>query len=324
MTQRVIAVGSISVLLACALAHLVDLGAAERARESAVLGAEELVFAIAEQGPAALLQGAERSDLRRLAGTSPLFALLGAWSKLSLGRLGLLGPEVAARLPWLVVAGLAPAALFALVAGHWGARRAGFAAAWLWAFPGWALAAARGSEGAALAGAWLVALALYQRSEARPGGARSHARLRWSIACAVWLALTFAMSRAVLGVLAILPALFAVRKRPAARSAEQRGYLLVPDALVYSIVALPIGLVAFNPALYGAPAPAIVGAVFAPLDSSGFHLIEFAAPAGAAAGAWLSFRLARRFLPDRYGLLGESSALTAAAVTSLALAVLAA
>src|SRR5688572_21290799 len=98
MTHRVIIIAVISVLLSCGLAGFVSQGS-QIGRERAVLAAEPLVQTIAEEGPAALFKAKARADLRGVDGESSLFALLGAWSKLSLGRIGILPLHVAERLP---------------------------------------------------------------------------------------------------------------------------------------------------------------------------------------------------------------------------------
>jgi hypothetical protein len=213
-----------------------------------------------------------------------------------------------------------PARSFAGLAGRWGVRLALLSAGWLWAFPGWALAAARGSEGAALGGAWLVALALYARCVARHDSGAPRTRVRWLAVFTVWLALATAMSRAALGVFAIVVLDFAVRSGGAARRAERRGDVLLPDAMVYAIAALPLGLVLLNPGLYGAPAPALVSALLRPVEQSGFHLLDFGAPVAAAAGAWLSSSVCRRHLPARSAALAKGAALVVVAAAALAAA----
>ena len=98
--------------------------------------------------------------------------------------------------------------------------------------------------------------------------------------------------------------------------------MLLPEAMVYSLAALPVGLVLLNPALYGASAQAIVGAVLGPVDLDGFRVLELVAPIAAAAGAWLTSRLCRRHLPARFGLLAEILALAVVGAAVLSAAVL--
>ena len=144
MTQRVIFVFGISVLLACAVGAFFPEDP-PTGRMEAVAQAESIVLAIAEAGPSALSDPLVREQLRQVSPTNPLFALLAAWSRLSIGRVGLLPDTAAQALPWLVVAALGPPALFVMVRRRWGLRLALLAVAWLLAAPGCFTPNARGS-----------------------------------------------------------------------------------------------------------------------------------------------------------------------------------
>lgn len=63
----------------------------------------DLIKRVASGGLSVLLLPEHRATL-----DSGLLVLAGAWSKLSLGRLGVLDPLTAMRLPWLLLGALAP------------------------------------------------------------------------------------------------------------------------------------------------------------------------------------------------------------------------
>lgn len=117
--------------------------AREAAREQATARATPLILDIAESGPGELARGAaalgDTAPLR-----SPLLVALGAWAKLSFGRLGLLSQTTSARLPWLVVAALGPAAVGALGASLFGEPRGMLLGLALLLHPFWLLDAVRG------------------------------------------------------------------------------------------------------------------------------------------------------------------------------------
>jgi hypothetical protein len=305
MTHRVIILALISVLLSCLLSTVYGGDGTQAALERAVLAAEPVVRAIAERGPAALFDRETRVELTALDGQSTLFAMLGAWSKLSIGRLGLLKLEVAARLPWLIVTGIAPAALYAIVARSWRSMPAGLAVLWLIALPGWVEASVSASDAATLAGAYLVTFALYLASLPRWRGQRSSHPQTWTAMCAVSVAIGLAMSRAMLGVLLLLYVDFTLRNRAQAQRAEERGLFMMPSALACSLAAAPIAFVALNPALYGVAPSVIVAAAFAPIDVRSFSLWQFMLPALAVAGAWLSRSVCLKFAPPRFATLAQ-------------------
>ena len=307
MTHRVIILALISVLLSCVLSAVYGGNGTEAALDRAVLAAEPVVRAIAERGPGALFDRQERVELAALEGQSALFALLGAWSKLSIGRLGLLKLEVAARLPWLIVTGIGPAALYAVLARTWSGMRAGFAVLWLMALPGWLDASVSATDAATLTGAYLVTFALYLASLPRWRGKRSAHPRTWTVMCAVSVAIGLAMSRAMLGVLLLLYVDFMLQNRALAERAEERGLFMMPSALALSLAVAPLAFVALNPALYGVPPSVIVAAAFAPIDVQGFSLWQFMLPALAVAGAWLSHSVCLRFAPPRFATLAQGA-----------------
>jgi hypothetical protein len=299
MTHRVIILAAISVLLSCTLAALLG-GSPDAALERAVSAAEPVVRSIADRGPGALFDERARADLRGVDGQSTSFALLGAWSKLSIGRVGILEPDVAARLPWLVVASLGPAALYAILAPWWGGVSALFAFAWLLALPGWTVGCARATDGATLAGAILVAFGFYLGSLPRRLGRRSRHAHAFAALCAGWLALGVAMSRAVLVALLLVYVDFAVRNRAVAERAGERGLVLLPSALVLSLAVAPVAFIVLDPALYGSTPSAIVGELFRPGDARTFSLWQFMLPALAVLGAWVSRAFCLRFVPPHF------------------------
>jgi len=97
----------------------------ELTRLRAVDAATGPVQGAAHGGLAALTSTSAQQIYDAFAGQDTLFVLLGAWSKLSIGRVGLLGPLgplEAARLPWLVLSALAPLLVCALARPALGRR----------------------------------------------------------------------------------------------------------------------------------------------------------------------------------------------------------
>lgn len=311
MTRSVILVFAFSLLLACSVSAMFPV--AERPElDTALARGRDLVLTIAESGPGVLSDPAVRAEIRTLAAPSPLFVLLGAWSELSIGRVGLLPLDAAARLPWLVVAALGSAALFVIVRRAASARLAWLSCAWLLALPGWVTDGARAGAASTLASLWLLAFAFYlsslPRASRRPG--------RYAALATAAFAIGIAETRAMLGALLPMLAHFAFVNRALARRFEQKNLLLVPNAAALCVAIVPIAFIAFNPGLYGADVAAVVARVFAPFEAADFRVSVFVLPAIAAACAWAVHRLAQRYASLRIALAVEVSAVALVALAS--------
>jgi hypothetical protein len=147
---RVLGLFGTSLALLTALSELRAPTAGEAAREQATERATALVLDIAERGPGALLRGAK--ELGAAAPVrSPLLVAAGAWAKLSLARVGLLSRTTSARLPWILLAALGPAAVGVLGVSVLGERRGPWLGLGLLLHPSFALDAVHGSMASASA-----------------------------------------------------------------------------------------------------------------------------------------------------------------------------
>lgn len=182
------------------------LGGAEQERRDAVRLMEPIVLALAQRGPGALttpeaqwaytaLAEQAQHGVRR-AGSAPLLPLLGAWSERSLGRVGLLAPGRAGRLPWLVLGALTVGLLYVRLRELVGGGGATLGAALLCLAPPYWEALCAGDLGVALA---LVTLGLWSPSGAR---ARWRSGAAFAGGCAVGVGLPLALSPVVVAHLA--------------------------------------------------------------------------------------------------------------------------
>jgi len=87
----------------------------EGPRLQAVAALEPVVQAVAADGIGQLSAPSARVLLQDTGREPTLLALLAAWAKLSLGRIGLLAAVTCARLPWLVLCALGPVLLYGIL-----------------------------------------------------------------------------------------------------------------------------------------------------------------------------------------------------------------
>jgi hypothetical protein len=209
-------------------------------------------------------EGEARSALEQLT-NRPLAPLLSAWSALSLGRIGLLDGSSSVRLPWLILAGLAPVSVFFALRARAGERLAFAAGAWLLFSPGF-VASALSVRPTALAvwSGWLVLVAYTCAHRQRI----PRVRCALFAACAVLASAAFGLSFSALWVVLVLVA-HGLSARPlAALRASERGYLPIPTATLCVLTALPIAVFTFDPVLWHAEVPALIRRVFDEADPS--------------------------------------------------------
>jgi len=234
------------------------LGPANSDYAALVHQAEDCVRSVAERGLGALGQPQSPALLEPLT-KRPLAPLLGAWAALSVGRLGLLDGSSCVRLPWLVLAGLAPASLYWLMLRRWSVATALGGACWLLGSPGF-VASALAVRPSALAvwSGWLVLVAgACVRRERRR---REQLALLAVCALSAWLA--FGLSYAALW---ILPVLFLHgwgARCSTALQAVRRGRL--PGSTVALVVsaAVPVAVLCFDPLLWRPEVPALIRRLF--------------------------------------------------------------
>ena len=232
----------------------------ELARLRAVERSLPVVRGVASDGPRALANTEARAAYATFDGRGTLPVLVGAWSKLSLGRLGIVDPLTAARLPWLVLAALGVTALFALVRARWGVPTAALAAGLLALLPRWLHGAAVTSEGVTVVSTWLCVALAYQKSIA-PG----RRRLCWMVSAAALVGIGAAISVASLWVLAIVALHYVLSRWRFARRLLRTGRVPVPAFLLLSLPLAPLCLLLANPALWQTNGAALVRWALAPL-----------------------------------------------------------
>lgn len=243
----------------------------ELARLRAVGAATGLVKTAAAHGIASLGSTSAHGMYDAFGGEGTLMVLLGAWSQLSIGRIGLLGPLESARLPWLVLAALAPLMLYAIARPSLG-RRVALLAALLLAFtPRWLHDCVVGAKAAPLACVWLIVLAAYIQSlgPARErSGEGSKYTLLWSVLTACAFGFGVAVSLATLWLLAIVAVHFWIARAQSTRRLAPQGRLPVPAFALFALALVPGVLLALNPALWGLDVIQIAHWLLAPLDPS--------------------------------------------------------
>lgn len=257
MSQR--AIWGLLVLVASWLALFVasarePLGPANSDYAALVNQAEDAVRSVAERGLGALRPTESRASLEPLT-KRPLAPILSAWAALSVGRLGLLDGSSSVRLPWLVLAGLTPAAVYWLMLRRWSVATALGGALWLLCSPGF-LASALAVRPSALAvwSGWLVLVTcVWAQGERRR---RERGALLALCALGSWLAL--GLSYAALWILPVLllhdwGARFAATLRVA-----RRGRLAVSTATLIVLAAVPVAIFCFDPALWQPEVPALI------------------------------------------------------------------
>ncbi len=278
--------------LAVALSRAIGPRFDELARLDAVSRLGAVVRAVAAHGPAALWSASAHAAYASFGGHGTLPALIGAWSRLSLGRVGVVDPLTSMRLPWIAIASLAPVLVYAAARPSLGRRPALLAGALLIATPRWLHAAACGADGAVVTSLWWLVIAPYLRSMHRPrAGAPAIAGV------AVALGLGASVSMAVLWVLPVVVIHFWLAHRGTSRRLAARGRLPVPASAAVAAALLPVFVLSTNPALWTDKLIALVRWTLAPLEPAvtptayAGQLVERAAvPAGYVA-TWLALTL---------------------------------
>jgi hypothetical protein len=240
-----------------------------------------VVRAVAERGVRALLADDVQSALGGAGDRLVLEALLGAWSRLSAGRVGLLDLLSSSRVPALVLGLLAPAAVYVLARPSLGRRAAGASAVLLALHPGWLHACAVTAEGARIGSIWLLVLAAHQASLGSCAPAESRARLVWSVVCGLALGLGVALSEAALWVLPLLLAHYWVSRHRSVRRLVRRARFPLPSSALACALLAPVGSVALNPTLWKKVGIGVVRWWLDPLSSAGLAA-GFTGPRGVA------------------------------------------
>lgn len=225
----------------------------------------ELVKRVAARGFGVLALPEHRATL-----DSGLLVLTGAWSKLSLGRLGVLDPISAARLPWLVVGACAPLALYLMLRPSRGRWVALGGAALCLAMPRFSHAVVVLDEGALVASCACLVLAAHVRAlgPAHPGEPGAGATLAWATFGAVALGFGAALSLGVLWVLPLVILHFAWARRASLRRLLRQGRFPLPALVLVAIPVAPLVLLGLRPGLWKA-SPALLARFFlAPLEPS--------------------------------------------------------
>jgi hypothetical protein len=230
----------------------------------AIERADGCVRTVAERG-----MGAWQAAVCRGMGARPLAPLLGAWGRLSVGRAGHLPLALAERWPWLLLAALAPLAVFALVSRVHGQRLGALAAAWLLLLPGYTLGVAGIAADVLLGPCWLLALAPYAVwLGARERAARRRALALVALGCGA--AVAFALRAA--WVLPLMIAHYAFSHAALVTRLARRGRAPLPSATLAALLASAAACVAFDPALWHSDPPQAMVVLFAePLAGSSAH-----------------------------------------------------
>jgi hypothetical protein len=144
-------------------------------------------------------------------------------------------------LPWLIPSALAPFFLYLIVRPSRGPEAAALGAMVLLFFPRWLHAGGVGSNAAALAGSWLLTIALYLRAAA-PALGSGRRRTCWALGAAAALGVSAAVSLATLWLVQILLLHHWVSHWRTVRRLVRRGRVPVPATLV---IAAPIAPLVF-------------------------------------------------------------------------------
>jgi hypothetical protein len=283
-----------TLLLALTVSSVTGPAFDEIARIAAVERMGVVITRVAAEGVGALLHPQARSGFGEVEGGNVLAPLIAAWSKLSLGRIGLLDRLTSVRLPWLALGALVPACTFLIVGPSRGPLVALVAALLLLGMPRFVHGAAIGSEAIAIAGLWLAVLACYLRSlgPARPlARGPSPRRLCWAIFGAALLAFSVAVSFAALFLLPILLAHFFFARFAAARRLLRRGRLAVPALAGFAAIFVPLAVFVLNPPLWGISAPQAARWLLAPLSPDVVPVLHRARTVSAVSPPTLGYAL---------------------------------
>ncbi len=301
--------GSLLVLLV--LSARSPLGPASSDYAALVNQAEQAVRGVARDG-LGFFASAEGSHAVEQLTKRPLAPLLSAWVALSFGRVGLLDGSTCVRLPWLLLAALAAAGTFLMLRRRLPRSSAALGAIWLLASPGFAASALSVAPGALAAWAgWLVLGAAGSAASART----ERERCAWSCASGGIALLGFGLSFATVWVVPLLLAHGWLARGRASLTASEHGALPVPPSALCVAIALPLGVVLFDPLLWHSPVPAVIRRVFEETDArsalgtglGALALSLLLALSGAVALAHAA--LARRFATGEFRPKRDPSAL---------------
>jgi hypothetical protein len=224
---------------------------------SAIERATGIVTKVAARGPAVLTLPEIRVELE--SGVHA-WVLLGAWCKLSIGRMGLVDPLSAMRLPWLALGALAALGVFGMLRRAHGTLVGALGAAWLMALPPFVHGIVVMREGALVAAFHVLVLACQVQSLG--GGRRA---LGWAGLGALALGAGSAVSLATLSVIPVLLAHFWLSRGRTTLRLARRGRLPVPPLVLFGLALGPIAYLALSPALWKATPAVVARVVLAPL-----------------------------------------------------------
>jgi hypothetical protein len=226
----------------------------EERRLTAVRRATELIRGVVDFGPTALASSSAEAIYDELAPFGTLPSLFSGWFGEVLATARVLDRLTAARLGWLLLTGLAPAAAYFLTLRSHGPRVAALSACVLLCMPRWMHAAAAAREPAIVASIWLTLLALYVQSvppplDARLRGKRPPFRLA-SVAFAIAFGLGLSITFATLWVLPLIGLHAVLVRSRGLRRVLRQGMLPLPAGLLLMIVVSPVTLLAATPVLW--------------------------------------------------------------------------
>lgn len=230
----------------------------------------DVVRHVASSGVSALASSSAQAAFATFQGRGTLLALLGAWSRLSIGRVGLLDPLSAARLPWLVLAALSAVLVYVLALPSLGRRTALLAGLLLAVTPRWLHGAAICSSGVTAAACWLLVMTPYVRAlgPARLGLHEKQNPLAWGMFAAVAVGFGLAVSSATLWAVVIVVLHFWFARYRATRRLLKHGRVPVPPFVLFALFAAPLACLLFNPALWRVRLVSIPRWLLAPLAPS--------------------------------------------------------
>jgi 4-amino-4-deoxy-L-arabinose transferase-like glycosyltransferase len=233
----------------------------ELARLEAITRASDVVIEVARSGPSALVAAPARSVYAKLDSGGTLPVLLGAWARLSVGRIGLLDGLTASRLPWLLLAALVPYLVYLLVEPSRGPRVALTAGLLALVLPRFIHGAAVTTPGVTASATWLLVAVLSLRTL----GAGARRMSAWAIAASAALGVGVAVTWSALWVLPLLTLHLWLARPRAFRRLMRRGRLPLPAFALPALLVTPMVLLVFDPGLWTANPVAAVRAMLRPL-----------------------------------------------------------
>lgn len=206
-------------------------------------GLDTTVLRVARLGISELRQTGASSSLQASERAGGVLCILGAWSKLSIGRVGLLDPLTSRRLPWLVLAALGAVLAFALVGRAGGVLPGAVAAAVLLLHPSWG---GQVDTGLVVGVSALGMCWFHAQAGVRPGGRR----LCWNVLGGAWVGLCMAISRETLVALPVLLLYPALLEPSRFWEEMKRGRLLASSGLAAAVVVgIPV-MLALSPSTW--------------------------------------------------------------------------